>query len=186
MMLHVRKFIEACVKHIDWGEPVYEFGAYQVQKSDLADLRPLFPGRDFVGSDISDGPGVDVILDVTNIDLPDGSIGGALCVETLEHVNNPILALEEIHRVLDDDGWVIISSVFNFPIHAWPYDYWRFTTETFEYLLRDFRHVIVDWNEKKLDPKSIVGVGFKGDVDAGLLDALTKSIGATMLKIEEN
>ena len=36
------------------------------------------------------------------------------------HVEYPRRAMAEIHRILKDDGIVIISSVMNFPIHAYP------------------------------------------------------------------
>src|SRR5215471_3556816 len=68
--------------------PIYEFGAFQVPGQD-GDLRGLFPGHKYVGSDFRPGPGVDVILDLHHLDLPDESVATAICLDTLEHVEYP-------------------------------------------------------------------------------------------------
>ena len=41
-----------------------------------------------------EGPSVDVILDLHNIDLPSSSVGTVLLLETLEHVEYPYKALD--------------------------------------------------------------------------------------------
>jgi ubiquinone/menaquinone biosynthesis C-methylase UbiE len=107
------------------------------------------------------GPGVDVIMNVHNIDLPSGSVGSVIIVDTLEHVEFPRKALEEIHRVLKPKGWVLMSSVMNFPIHEYPFDYWRFTPEGFKSLLNFFPFKIVDFLGDKEFPHTVVGLGFK-------------------------
>ena len=60
------------------------------------------------------------------------------------------------------DCIAVISSVFNFPIHDYPHDYWRFTPEGFRSLLKEFEHSIVSsYGETEVSPQTIVGVGFK-------------------------
>jgi len=49
------------------------------------------------------------------------------CTELLEHVENPGKIIKEITRVLNHSGVLILSMPFNFPIHADPYDFQRFT-----------------------------------------------------------
>ena len=101
--------------------PIYEFGALQVPGQEgFADLRPYFPQQDYVGTDMLEGPGVDKLLDLYDIDLPSESVGTVLCFETLEHVEYPHRALEQIHRILKPDGIAVISSVMDFPIHDFP------------------------------------------------------------------
>jgi SAM-dependent methyltransferase len=50
-----------------------------------------------------------------------------LCLEVLEHVENPFKGIEESYRVLKKDGLFIGSTPFLFPIHDEPYDFYRYT-----------------------------------------------------------
>jgi len=110
-----------------------------------------------------EGPGVDKILDLHTIDVPSDSVGTVLCFDTLEHVEYPRKALEEIHRILMPNGTVVISSVMDFPIHDYPNDYWRFTPEAFKSLLKPFSDAFVGFQGKNSFPHTVVGIGFKGD-----------------------
>ena len=145
-------------------EPVYEFGSFQVPgQIEFADLRPLFPNKEYIGCDMREGPGVDKILNLHAIDLPSESVGVVLCFDTIEHVEFPRKALEEIHRILKPNGIAVISSVMNFPIHDYPHDYWRFTPEGFKSILRPFSSSFVGFQGSKHFPHTVVGIGFKGD-----------------------
>lgn len=148
-------------------EPVYEFGALRVAgQEDFADLRPLFAGKEYVGADMREGLGVDKVLDLHQIDLPDASVGTVLCLDTLEHVEYPHTAMREIHRILKPNGIAVISSVMFFPIHNYPYDYWRFTPEAFRSLLKPFTSAFVGYAGEENFPHTVVGVGFKGNPPA--------------------
>ena len=146
-------------------EPIYEFGSFQVpEQIKFADLRPLFPDKDYIGCDMRKGPGVDKILNLHSIDLPDNSVGTVLCFDTLEHVEDPRKALKEIHRILKPNGIVVISSVMDFPIHEHPHDYWRFAPEAFKSILNPFSNSFVGFQGIESFPHTVVGVGFKGDM----------------------
>ncbi len=142
-------------------EPIYEFGSFQVpEQMGFADLRPLFHDKEYLGCDMREGPGVDKVLNIHALDLPPESVGMVLCFDTLEHVEYPRTALEEIHRVIKPGGIVVISSVMNFPIHDYPYDYWRFTPEAFKSILKpEFTEKYTKW--KKDDRKSIIQLVLK-------------------------
>jgi hypothetical protein len=51
-----------------------------------------------------------------------------------EHIKRPWLASAEIGKVLRPGGKVFVQTHFAFPVHAYPYDYWRFTREALESL----------------------------------------------------
>lgn len=162
MRPNIKEFASIASHTLPLLEPIYEFGAFQVSwQTEFADLRPLFPNKEYVGCDMREGPGVDKILNLHAIELPDESVGTVLCFDTLEHVEHPHKAMEEIHRILKPNGIAVISSVMNYPIHDYPYDYWRFTPEAFRSILKPFAASFVGYQGDKDHPHTVVGVGIK-------------------------
>jgi SAM-dependent methyltransferase len=163
MRRHIKDFVERTAGVLELPGPIYEFGAFQTPGQEgVVDLRPLFPGQEYVGCDMREGPGVDRVLNLHELDLPSASIGAALSLDTLEHVEFPRKAMSELYRVLADGGIVVISSVMNFPIHAYPDDYWRFTPAAFRSLLREFDSAVVESAGEPSFPHTVVGVAAKG------------------------
>ena len=148
--------------------PLVEIGARAAegQEGD-ADLRAVFGAAEHIGCDIQEGPGVDRIEDVHALTFADDSVGTIICLETLEHVRDPIRAVEEMHRVLKPGGVLAISSLMFFPIHAHPWDYWRFTPEGFEQLLAPFESSFVVAQGWSLMPEGVFGIAVKGPAELG-------------------
>src|SRR5688500_458156 len=97
----VRDFVSLCAETIEIHEPIYEFGSLNVPGQEgFADRRECCGAKHYVGADMRDGPGVDIILDLHDINLPDATAGTVLSVETLEHVKYPQRAVAEMLRVL--------------------------------------------------------------------------------------
>lgn len=162
MRKSVKDFVIMANKVLELKEPVYEFGARQVEdQEELADLRSIFKGKEYIGCDIQEGNGVDLILDLHKIDLPEYSVSSILCLDTLEHVEYPHKALEEIYRILKNDGIIIISSTMIFGIHNQP-DYWRFSPEGFKSLLKPFQKTFICYAGEKEFPHIVIGIGWKG------------------------
>lgn len=155
-------FVAELARVLELAEPIVEFGSLQVEPGQPNDLRPLFAGRDFIGTDMRPGPGVDRIEDLRSLTLADRKVGTALCLDTLEHCEDPLTACRELHRVLRDGGVCVISSVMFFPVHGYPHDYWRFTPEGFRLLLSQFDDVWVTGIGHPELPMQVVGVGAKG------------------------
>jgi SAM-dependent methyltransferase len=159
----IRDFVRICTETLSLEGPIYEFGSFQVPGQEgFADLRALFPGKQYVGADMREGPGVDMVLDLHDIALLANSVGTVLVMDTLEHVAFPHRAIEEVHRITQPDGMAIISSVMKMGIHAYPNDYWRFTPEGFKVLLRPFADSLVSYAGTQRFPHTVVGIGFKG------------------------
>jgi SAM-dependent methyltransferase len=159
------KYVQLAIDTLPIREPVYEFGAYQVEEApENCDIRPLLSGRQYVGCDMRPGPGVDQVLNLHAIDLPDDTVGTIFLMDTLEHVEYPHQAMEEVHRVLKPDGIVIMSSVLDFFIHATPNDFWRFTPDGFRSLLKNFEYSHVGYYGRDIFPHTLVGVGIKGGI----------------------
>jgi SAM-dependent methyltransferase len=98
------------------------------------------------------------------LSFADGSIGTALCLDTLEHCADPPQACRELARVCSPDGGVaVISSVMLFGIHEYPHDYFRFTPDGFRALLEQgFDDVWVAGLGDPAIPMQVVGVGIRG------------------------
>jgi SAM-dependent methyltransferase len=84
-----------------------------------------------------------IYADVTRTPLPAASVDCILCTEVLEHLKEPQPCVDEIHRLLRDDGLVFVSTPFFYPVHADPYDFQRFTEDGLRHLFRDFKSVEV-------------------------------------------
>ncbi|MHA1294367.1 MAG: methyltransferase domain-containing protein [Promethearchaeota archaeon] len=116
----------------------------------------------YIGADIIDGIGVDVILNLHDINIPSESVGTVLLLETIKHIEFPRKAIKEIYRIPKPNSLYIMSSVMYFPIHNYPNDYWRFKAAAFKSLLRKFNYSFVDFVGKTPFPHTIIGIGFKG------------------------
>lgn len=170
-------FVAELAGAIDLPEPIVEFGALQVERDQPHDLRPLFAGASYIGTDLRDGPGVDRVEDLTRLTFSDGEVGTALCLDTLEHCADPLAACRELHRVLRPGGVCVITSVMLFPIHDYPHDYWRFTPEGFETLLAPFDEVWVTGIGYPTLPMQVLGVGAKArrlGLSAGMFGSLLR------------
>jgi hypothetical protein len=158
----IKEFVKAVSESMPILEPIYEFGSFQTEGQEVwADLRPLFPGKKYIGCDMRWGKGVDLILNLHDIELPDSTAGTVLMLDTLEHVEFCRKAMSEVYRILKPGGVAIISSVMYFPIHEYPSDYWRFTPEGFRSLLNQFSYSTVDFLGEEDSPHTVVGIGIK-------------------------
>jgi len=66
---------------------------------------------------------VDILGDITDIPLPDESFDSILCSEVIEHVPDPILAIQELARLLKPGGKLIVTAPFGSLTHMAPYHY---------------------------------------------------------------
>ncbi len=170
----IKQFVEICSKTLPILEPIYEFGSYQVPgQKGFADLRPLFLGKKYVGADIRDGDGVDVVMDMSSTPIILGSAGTVLSLDTFEHVEYLREAVDEAYRILKLGGFFIISSVMRCPIHD-THDYWRFTPEGFLSLLKPFTFALVDFIGDPKFPHTVVGIASENKVLDDLKDELIK------------
>jgi predicted SAM-dependent methyltransferase len=64
----------------------------------------------YIGLDIEPFEGVDYIVDICDhIPYPDNSVGLINCTQVLEHLENPLDALKEMHRISTDDAVITLS-----------------------------------------------------------------------------
>lgn len=86
---------------------------------------------------------VDMIADVTDLPLEDGSVELILNQAMLEHVTRPEVVVREMHRLLQPGGEVFCYLPFIQPFHAAPDDFYRWTMPGVRHLFRHFDHIEV-------------------------------------------
>jgi ubiquinone/menaquinone biosynthesis C-methylase UbiE len=86
---------------------------------------------------------VDIIGDVHELkkNFKDKNFNIVTCLETFEHIENPFKAIDEIYKIINEDGFALLSTPFNYPAHGDYGDYWRFTEEGWIKLLKKFKQV---------------------------------------------
>jgi len=158
-----RVLVESAVAVFDPPGPVLEIGSLQVQGEQVGDLRSLFPGAEYVGCDMIDGPGVDRVEHLEALSFADGWAGTVLCLNVFEHAWDFRRGAEEILRVTASGGVALVTTVFEFHVHAYPEDYWRFTPRAIERLFGGFPSVLFGWQGHPKTPRLVFALGVKGE-----------------------
>lgn len=125
---------------------VLEVGSLDVNGSVRPDIESLGPAR-YVGIDIVHGPRVDEICDVGQLVDRYGADSFDIVVSTelLEHVRDWKGAITNIKRVLRPGGIVIITTrSLGFPLHGYPWDYWRYEPDDLAAIFSDFVDVEIE------------------------------------------
>lgn len=110
-------------------------------------------GSRFLGIDILDHVGADVVADICEPMKLDRPYDIAFCIEVLEHVNSPYMALENIYENLKDGGVLYLSVPFMYDVHS-DHDLWRFTDQGLKYLLNSAEFIV---DEIKSSTKNKMG-----------------------------
>ncbi|MFA5014531.1 MAG: methyltransferase domain-containing protein [Actinomycetota bacterium] len=128
--------------------PILEVGSKNY--GNTQNLRPLFKNTEYIGVDMRDGEGVDIVVDLMekfeHIEekLENRRFHTIVCFSVLEHCLNPFKMCSNIERLLEKNGLLFISVPFAWRIHGYPNDYWRFTPEGIKLL---FPHLKFDLSE---------------------------------------
>ena len=83
----------------------------------------------------------DIVGDIQNLPLADGSQEAILCIAVLEHIENPFKAASEMYRTLKPSGFCFVYVPFLYYYHAekgYYGDYWRYTQDSLRNLFKDF------------------------------------------------
>jgi hypothetical protein len=119
----------------------------------------------YCGIDMRAGPGVDAVGSAHHLPVRAERAGTVLVLDTLEHVLDPVACMAQVRAAVRPGGAVIMTSHMNFPVHAHPGDYWRFTPMAFEALLRPLETRSVFMQGDAENPHTVIGVARRDDGD---------------------
>ena len=93
-------------------------------------------------SNIDLKPHAKIIADITDMrNVKSDSFNSAVCINVLEHIENPDKALQEIKRILSNGSYVLFSVPFTQPFHNYD-DYNRWTHLGLQKLLSKYFEVV--------------------------------------------
>ena len=99
--------------------------------------RKFFKSKQYFGIDGSLTSKADIVS-LDDLPVKNNSMDYVVSFQVLEHVPNPHKVISELYRVLKPNGTILISVPFFGDYHTCPNDYWRFTHEGVQELLKDF------------------------------------------------
>ncbi|CAN2039108.1 hypothetical protein GMMP15_1040015 [Candidatus Magnetomoraceae bacterium gMMP-15] len=82
-----------------------------------------------INLDIAFGPAINCCGRAEYLPFSDNCFSLVISQETIEHVRYPNLAINEMYRVLKDNGILYLQVPFIIGYHPGPTDFWRFTKE---------------------------------------------------------
>jgi hypothetical protein len=147
---------------LEVGSRMTAAGAWWINNRDLAQ-------GEWTGMDMQAGHNVDAVCSLQSMPAEwIGRFSGVLCSEVLEHVDRPWLALPKLRHVMRPGALLIVTTLFAFPEHGFPDDFYRYSRSGIALLLTDsgFRDVqteyaggvdmvLDDHGEGKINPRTL-------------------------------
>jgi SAM-dependent methyltransferase len=96
---------------------------------------------EIVGTDVFLSANVDVVCDGHSLPFESSTFDGVWIQAVLEHVLEPAIVVNEIHRVLRPEGIVYAETPFMQQVHMGAYDFQRFTKSGHRWLFRHFTEI---------------------------------------------
>lgn len=125
------KWLKKTISKIPTGSHILDAGAGELQyKRFCKNLK--YTSQDFAQYE-GDGDGhglqmgkwdnskLDIVSDITNIPVKNTSFDAIMCIEVLEHIPYPELAIKEFSRIIKKNGKLIITAPFCSMTHFSPY-----------------------------------------------------------------
>ena len=141
------------------GKKIIEIGSYDVNGS----LRPIIEAwgnpDEYVGVDIIDGPGVDLICPAEKIIEKFGkeSFDIVISTEMIERVRDWRKVISNIKNICKPNGLILLTTrSYGFGYHDFPYDFWRYEIEDMESIFSDC--IILNVQNDKSDPGVFIKV----------------------------
>lgn len=120
------------------GKRVLEVGSCDVNGS-LRYIIELLGPAVYVGVDIVEGPGVDLVCASDNVVRQFGEESFDIVISTcvFEHIRDWKKAISNIKNICKQGGIILFIVPSNWPFHEYPYDFWRYGKEDIKYIFSD-------------------------------------------------
>jgi hypothetical protein len=125
-----QRFISRCGELA--SPTVLELGSLQSVPGRSTLHRDWVPhASEFLGTDIEDGPDVDIVADLHRLTDVVGieRFDVILSCSTFEHLKYPTLAAHQLMKALKVGGLLYVQTHQSFPLHGYPNDYFRFSQD---------------------------------------------------------
>lgn len=138
------KLLEQAKAQIPAGARVLDAGSGEGR------YKHYFTHTRYVGVDLAVGDnewdytGLDVLGDLRHLPFDEGTFDAAVCVQTMEHINEPMRVTQEIGRVLKPGGRYYLSAPMCWHQHQKPYDFFRYTSFGFRHLLENSQMRVIE------------------------------------------
>jgi SAM-dependent methyltransferase len=146
--IYLDRVNQAFAKSIPVGSKMLDIGA------GIAPYRKYFAHTDYESADFEkvskDYGETTYVCDITvGIPVEDGRFEFLLFNQTLEHINEPMLALKELNRVLAPGGTLLCTVPLFYEEHEQPYDFFRYTQFAHRHMFKQagFEIEKIDWLE---------------------------------------
>ena len=137
---------------------ILDVGSYDVN----GNYKDLFqnPKWKYYGLDIEPGPNVDLISkSVYDFGLKERFFDVVVSGNTLEHVEAPWVWIQEIKKVIKENGLICIIVPFFIGIHRHPLDCWRIAPDGMRYLLtKHCGFELLECNMNRAMPCDVYGI----------------------------
>ncbi|MER9458979.1 MULTISPECIES: class I SAM-dependent methyltransferase [unclassified Mesorhizobium] len=117
------------------GAPLIEIGSRARSGNTY---RHFFPDCRYFGIDVSAGPNVDFVTDAHTMEGVTETFDFAFSISVFEHLMMPWVAAHALNRVLNVGGLAFIQSHPAWPLHEVPWDFFRFSKESWSSIFNKF------------------------------------------------
>lgn len=132
------------------GKSVLEVGSYDVNGS-LRYIVELMEPSEYTGVDVEEGPGVDMVCQAEGLTEKFGREKFDFVISScvLEHLRDWKTAVSNMKNVCKPGGTLLIIVPSDWPYHAYPYDFWRYSKEDIENIFADCDFLAIEEDPKK-------------------------------------
>lgn len=145
-MSNREKFLEEKIREISNEKRVFDIGSGGSRFQGLEIYKDFFRDCEYKTIDIRPELNPDIVADIHNLPLKDGSADAVICKSVLQFARNPFAAAGEIFRILKPGGKCLLYLPFIYPYHGnggMLKDYWRFSVDGIGELFSKFKKIEV-------------------------------------------